>query len=129
MLPLCNFYWFRIDTKHMTKPWLDQALMDSAYKSARVQICFSLNFKRRPFNKIKFNLYEALNLTASTWLHRLVLSIELGTEQTRTGKVDPARKFKCTPAAREEVVNYKNDNLHINLASLQHLIKNIITKT
>ena len=25
-----QFYWFRIDTKQMTKPWLDQALM--AYK-------------------------------------------------------------------------------------------------
>ena len=48
-----------------------------------------------PFGKSKFNLYEAQNLTASTLLHRLVLSIELGTVQTGTGKVDPARKFKC----------------------------------
>ena len=29
-----------------------------------------------------------------TLLHRLVLSTEPGTVQTRTGKVDPARKFK-----------------------------------
>ena len=29
---VCNFYWFRIDNKHMTEPWLDQALMESAYK-------------------------------------------------------------------------------------------------
>ena len=29
----CNFYWFRIDTKHMTEPWLGQTLlMESAYK-------------------------------------------------------------------------------------------------
>ena len=54
----------------------------------------------RPFSKSKFNLYEALSLTASTLLHRLVLSIELGTVQTGTGKVDPAWKFKCTTAAR-----------------------------
>ena len=33
-------------------------------------------------------------------LHRLVQSIELGTVQTGTGKVDTARKFKCTKAAR-----------------------------
>jgi len=33
-------------------------------------------------------------------LHRLVLSIEIGTVQTGTGKVVPARKFKCTTAAR-----------------------------
>ena len=52
-----------------------------------------------PFSKSKFILYEAL--TASTLLHRLVLSIELGTVQTGTGKVDPARKFKCTTAARD----------------------------
>ena len=30
MLPPCNFYWFRIDNKHMAEPWLDQALIDSA---------------------------------------------------------------------------------------------------
>ena len=34
MLPPYYFYWFRIDNKHMTEPWLDQVLMDSAYKSA-----------------------------------------------------------------------------------------------
>ena len=33
-------------------------------------------------------------------LHRLFLSIKPGTVQSRTGKVDPARKFKCTTAAR-----------------------------
>ena len=27
------FYWFRIDNKHMAEPWLDQALMCSAYRS------------------------------------------------------------------------------------------------
>jgi len=40
-------------------------------------------------------------LTVSTLLHRLVLSINLGTVHTGTGQVDPARKFKCTTAARE----------------------------
>ena len=53
------------------------------------------------FSKTKLNLYEAWSLTASTLLHRVVLSIELGTVQTGIGKVDPARKFKCTMAARE----------------------------
>ena len=33
MLPPYYFYWFRIDNKHMTEPWLDQALIDSAYRS------------------------------------------------------------------------------------------------
>ena len=27
------FYWFRIDIKHMTLPWLEKALMDLAYRS------------------------------------------------------------------------------------------------
>jgi len=31
MLPQHNFFWSRIDNKHMTEPWLDQALMESAY--------------------------------------------------------------------------------------------------
>ena len=35
-------------------------------------------------------------------MDRLVLSLELGTVQTRAGKVDTARKFKCTTAARFE---------------------------
>ena len=39
--------------------------------------------------------------TARTLLHQLVLSIELVTVQTGTGKVDPARNFKCTIAARD----------------------------
>ena len=52
-----------------------------------------------PFSKSKFNLYKALSLTVSTMLLWLVLSIELGTVQTGTRKVDPARKFKCTTAA------------------------------
>ena len=55
-----------------------------------------------PFSKSKFNLYKAAqSLTALTLLHRLVLLILLGTVQTGMGKVDPARKFKCTTAARE----------------------------
>ena len=34
MSPPNYFYWFRIDNKHMTEPWLDQAQMDLAYTSA-----------------------------------------------------------------------------------------------
>ena len=33
-------------------------------------------------------------------MHRLVLTLKLGTVQTGTGKVDPARKLKCTTATR-----------------------------
>ena len=33
MLPPYYFYWFRIDIKLMSDPWLDQALMASAYRS------------------------------------------------------------------------------------------------
>ena len=43
-------------------------------------------------------IFVRQSLTASTLLHRLVLSIELGTVQTGNGNVDPARKFKCTTA-------------------------------
>ena len=38
MLPPYYFYWFRIDNKHMTEPWLDQALMDSAYRSGLLNL-------------------------------------------------------------------------------------------
>ena len=33
MLPPYYFYWFRIDNKHVTESWLDQALIDLAYMS------------------------------------------------------------------------------------------------
>ena len=33
MLPSYYFYWFRIDNKHMTEPWLDQGPIDLAYRS------------------------------------------------------------------------------------------------
>ena len=32
MILPCNFYWFRIDNKHLTQPWLDLTLLDSAYR-------------------------------------------------------------------------------------------------
>ena len=38
-----------------------------------------------PFSKSNFNLYEASSLTVSTLLHRLVLSLELGTNWDRKG--------------------------------------------
>ena len=57
-----------------------------------------------PFSKSKFNLYEVIwSLTASTLFHRLVMSIELGTAQDGTGKVDLARIFKSTTAVLELV--------------------------
>ena len=36
MLPPNYFYWFRIDNKHMTESWLDQAPIDLAYRSESV---------------------------------------------------------------------------------------------
>ena len=42
-------------------------------------------------------------------MHRLVLSIELGTVQTGTGKVDPAWKFKYTTAARDINVSLNSE--------------------
>ena len=41
-------------------------------------------------------------MTASTLLQRLVLLIVCGTVQTGIGKVDPARKLRCTTAAHEQ---------------------------
>ena len=42
-----------------------------------------------------------VKLNSTDMKHRL-LSIELGTEQTETEKVEPARKFKFTTAARAQ---------------------------
>ena len=63
-------------------------------------ICMDRFTQICPFSKSKFSLYEAHSLTVSTLLYRLVPSIELGTVPTGTRLVDPARKFKCTTAAR-----------------------------
>ena len=69
------FYWFRIDNKYMTEPWLDQALMDSAYRSVffiktkklntRHKLYFSHHFifeiglKDRKENKLEFEFLFA----------------------------------------------------------------------
>ena len=54
-----------------------------------------------PCSKSKYLTYIwSIKSDRSTLLHWLVLSIELGIVQTRTGKVDMARKLKCTTAAR-----------------------------
>ena len=47
---------------------------------------------------------DRVNLVApaiSCWLSALLTQCPRGTVQTGTGKVDPARKFKCTTAARD----------------------------
>ena len=77
--------------------------LKSDWKSSHRVLCKSLQplgTQLCPFSKRKIQPYEAYSLTASILLHRLVLSLELGTVQTGTGKVNPARKFKCTTADR-----------------------------
>ena len=54
----------------------------------------------------------------STLLHWLILSIELGTVQTGTGKVDPARKFKCTTAARDVNILHIIDQTKVSSVQL-----------
>ena len=59
MLPPYYFYWSRLDNKHMTKPWLDQALMNMAYRSA-------MEYFYTPFSGINSSL-------APSWLTVLTL--------------------------------------------------------
>ena len=84
---------------HTGYPW--QLIVQDCPQRVLLQRClYGLSSATHlcPFGKSKFNLYKAQSLTASTLLHRLVQFIELGTVQTGTGKVDPARKFKFTTA-------------------------------
>ena len=67
-------------------------------------------YKKIAIEKNKFKLgtrkrcIAKESLTASTLLHRLVLSIELSTVKTGTGKVILVRKLKCTTAARVHII-------------------------
>ena len=67
-------------------------------------------YKKIAIEKNKFKLgtrkrcIAKESLTASTLLHRLVLSIELSTVKTWTGKVNLVRKLKCTTAARVHII-------------------------
>ena len=58
-----------------------------------------------PFSKSEFNLKsDRVNLVApasSYWVSALFTQCPGDTVQTGTGKVDPARKFKCTTAASD----------------------------
>ena len=90
-----NSYDWRVSAKHHQRSnnvW--KLVLIVMYR--KIIVCINIYTHFYPFSKSKFNPYEAQSLTASTLLHRLVLSIELGTVQTGTRKVDPAWKFKCT---------------------------------
>ena len=67
-----------------------------------------------PFSKSKFNLMsDRVNLVAparSSWVSAIFTQCPVDTVRTGTGKVDPARKFKCTTAARELISGFI-DNL------------------
>ena len=62
MLPPYFLNWFRIDNKHMTEPWLDQALMDSAYRSGKSTRHFQ-------FPNIKENVFNTLQSTDWVWCY------------------------------------------------------------
>ena len=55
VIPPYYFYWFRIDSNHMTEPWLDQALMDPAYRSGVLTTC------SYPFFYIADDYYPSLD--------------------------------------------------------------------
>ena len=54
MLPPNYFYWFRVDNKHLIEPWLDQALMDSAYRRVRVVFCIFYSLLQFLYAKLWF---------------------------------------------------------------------------
>ena len=55
MLPPYYFYWFRIDNKHMTEPWLDQALMDSSGLNKKVEDNFVFLIRKLLYCKQKIS--------------------------------------------------------------------------
>ena len=64
-----------------------------------------------PFSKSKFNLKSDrvnLDAPASHIVSALFTQCPGDTVQTEPGKVDPARKFKCTTAARVDALEPKN---------------------
>ena len=63
-----------------------------------------------PFSKSKFNLKsDRINVAAPA--SPIITQCPGDTVQTGTGKVDPARKFKCTTAARDITTVYKITNV------------------
>ena len=57
MLPPYYFFWLRIDIKHMTETWLDQELMDSAYRSAAITTPPLTLYSPGPERWVQFHLY------------------------------------------------------------------------
>ena len=78
MLPPCNFYWFRIDNKHMVEPWLDQMLMDSAYRSDSLdQLLKCLGFRLyTPFH-FSFTVPLIMNIGYFTCLVLAIIQIKI----------------------------------------------------
>ena len=86
MFPPYNFYWFKINTKHMAEPWLDQALMDSEYKSAVSTTTWLFNVKKYEIYNLfsrfgQLNSYKAVHAdrqcTSCTYVKKLWYKINL----------------------------------------------------
>ena len=75
MLPPCNFYWFRIDNKHMNKPWLDQALMD---QHTIVVLTLSLEFALLTYRyRSPHSFWVTVYQYFSTWVNGLKMQFHL----------------------------------------------------
>ena len=71
MLP--PYYWFRMDNKHMTEPWLDEALMNAAYRSGLI-VYFKILFKNylKDFFRNKWTLPSTFYFWLNTFLNQPV---------------------------------------------------------
>ena len=96
MLPPFYFYWFRIDNKHMTEPWLDQALMESTYKCVaragypclfiwnycNLNCCLLLQVilmdwcSKDTEGKLEFDISPDTSFSRSKYFHLLIAPIE-----------------------------------------------------
>ena len=99
MLPPYNFYWFRIDNKHMTEPWLNQGLMDSAYRSDTWLVTYKHIFylflvqRILTSNATKAKISTVVNVCINTLVYLSLFFIIF-------------LKLQCT-SKQEEVVNWQ----------------------
>ena len=124
MLPPYYFYWFRIDNKHMTEPWFDQALWTCSCRlSGRFTFIFSFHgehflfvyiVKKKLSNFVKKNV-DFLNLMKIEFCWRLIFEI-LTIQNFSLGLCEVWRSFDTT-----RKTNKQTDKKHTSKVSTSYI--------
>ena len=115
MILPCNFYWFRIDTKHMTKSWLDQALIHRiAYKCGSCEFSCQTNVLPGRIGRVDFIGYLHTNKqTSKQYIHLYIV-------ESKTVHYNVVKKYLNIKAILVKLLRLE---LRLQRPHIQHILR------